>query len=218
MLYNKLNQSGKRIITTCNYNQHINSRHPDRILQEHDMIYIHEGSWNVVQDDIEYTLNPGDVILLQGGHHHFGSRPCTSVVKTKFIHFSFHPDDSIEKCKDGQDFYYFPVVVHCGEDPSIEKHFNRIISYFWSDHPYSSAKASAYLDLLLCELSCIGTSKYSFADDIKKLINKTPHRFISNEEFAEKLGCSVRTVTSKFKKSKMERMSYINFIFGAPYF
>ena len=65
----------------------------------------------------------------------------------------------------------------------------------------AKAKANAYLELLLCEISGIGRKARTVVDEIKAQINKTPHRFIRNEEFAEKYGWSVRTITSKFKES-----------------
>jgi AraC-like DNA-binding protein len=168
----------------------------------HDLLYIKEGEWNIAQDGINYFLTSGDVLLLQGGRHHYGTAPCEGMVKTRFIHFEPHPNDSVsDKDENSEAFYCFPMVVHAADHPLVEKYFNRVISAFWSDGVYEKAKAAAYLDLLLCEISSIGTKKNSLVDDIKAQINKNPHRFISNEEFAKKYGWSVRTITSKFKES-----------------
>jgi len=200
MLFNILYNKEKRVIESCNYNQHINSKHADRIMKVHDLLYIREGEWAIAQDGVEYELKAGDVLLLQGGHHHYGTVPCNGTVKTRFIHFLPHPaDDVAEEAK--QDCFSFPMVVHCADDPQVEKYFDRIISSFWSDEEYSKAKANAYLELLLCEISGIGRKARTVVDEIKAQINKTPHRFIRNEEFAEKYGWSVRTITSKFRES-----------------
>lgn len=202
MLFNYLYPAKKRIIQTCNFNQHIRSRHPDRIMKVHDLIYIKEGTWQISQDGADYTVSAGDVILLQSGHHHYGTTSCESAVKTRYIHFSAHPDDSVEEEREeNQNDYAFPMVVPCGEDPLIEKYFDRVIYAFWAEEPYERAKAAAYLDLLLCQISSIGRKKRSIADGIKAQIQKTPHRFIPTEEFAEKYGCSVRTISAKFKES-----------------
>jgi len=201
MLINLLDQSEKRQIITCNYNQHINSKHADRVLDMHDLVYIREGEWSITQDGIDYSVKQGDIILLQSGHHHYGTIPCNGIVKTMFIHFASHKNDCLCECKERKSFYSFPVVAHCGEDPAVENYFKRIIAAFWEDGPYGKVKASAYLDLLLCAASSIGANERSLADEIKKMINKNPGRFIPNEEFAQALGCSVRTVTSKFKEN-----------------
>jgi AraC-like DNA-binding protein len=203
MLFNYLTQDVKRTILSCNYIQHFNKYHADRILKFHDLLYVKEGEWYIAQDNIEYTIKEGDVLLLQSGHRHFGTAPCKSLVKIKYIHFSDSPCDLVEECQNKENFYVFPMVVHCKDNPNIEKYFDLIISSFWSDKPYEKAKASAYLDLLLCEMCSveIDTQKHTVADEIKSKITKTPHRFVSNEEFAKEYGCSVRTITSKFRES-----------------
>ncbi len=200
MLFNILDGSKKRIIETCNYNQHIQSRHADRIMHVHDLLYIKEGEWSIAQDGVTYDLTAGDIILLQGGHHHYGTAPCNGLVKTRFIHFKTHENDTLKETgEQSKGFYCFPTVLHCAGNPIFEKHFDRIISSFWSDDIYERAKATAYLDLLLCDMSAEGTKGNSIVDDIKAQINRSPHRFISNEELAKKYGWSVRTITAKFK-------------------
>lgn len=202
MLYNSLSRNEKRIIQTCNFNQHIGSRHPNRIMEVHDLIFIREGCWQITQDGTEYTVNTGDVLLLQGGRHHYGNIPCESVVKTCYIHFYPCSGDTVtENPQENSAYYTFPMVVHCGRDSTVEKYFERMIRAFWSDEPYERAKVPAYLDLLLCELSAAGRKKTSTADEIKSLIRRTPHRFLSNEELADTLGYSVRTITGKFRES-----------------
>ena len=202
MLFNYLNPMEKRTIQTCNFNLHIGSRHPNRIMEVHDLVWIREGTWQISQDGEDYTVSAGDVILLQAGHHHYGNVSCESPVKTRYIHFSRHADDFLGEEKEAPDgFYTFPTVVHCGADSGTGKQFEQVIRAFWAEEPYEKAKAPAYLDLLLCEISRIGVQKRSMADEIKELIRKTPHRFIPNEEFADEFGCSGRTVSSKFRES-----------------
>ena len=61
------------------------SQHPDRIMEEHDLVYFLEGEWEIYQDGIPYTLRSGDVILLHGGRHHFSRRPCQAGTNTIYI-------------------------------------------------------------------------------------------------------------------------------------
>lgn len=202
MLYNYLDKTNKRIIGSCNFNQHIKSRHPDRILTEHDLLYVREGSWSVTQDDIDYPLHAGDLILLQSGHHHLGKSECESIVKTSYIHFNACALDSIGSEKDTPwNAYAFPMVMHCAHNPMIEKYFNRVIYSFWDDDIYQKEKAALYLELLLCELSSTVARKQCIADEIKMYIRRTPGRFISGEEFARMYSCSARTIAAKFKES-----------------
>ena len=203
MLYNILHQGKKRTISFCNFNQHIRAPHPDRCLPVHDLVYIKEGTWTIFQDGIRYDLIPGDVILLQTQHHHYGVEPCDSVVKTRFVHFDCCPEDRIgEKPGKQPGEYAFPMVVHCEKNPLVEHFFEKMIYAYWSDGEHAKNKASAYLDLLLCEISGMRLEKqrsFSVVEKAKLEIQETPERFIGNQELAEKCCCSLRTLTSKFK-------------------
>ena len=204
-MYNFLDNSAKRTVTTCNFNRHTNAKHPDRIMCEHDLVYIREGQWKIAQDGIEYLVVPGDVILLQAGHHHYGTEPCISSVKTCFIHFSAHTTDQVEDVNESNaGFWRFPIVVHCKNNPMVGLFIERIIYSYWSDSLYAADKAAAYLSILLSEIS--ETSGFegkqsSMISDIKKRIKTTPERFIGIEEFATDYHCSIRTISSKFKEA-----------------
>lgn len=207
MLYNHLSTEKNFYIRSSNFNQHVNCKHSDRILDMHDLIFIREGEWCIAQDDIPYTIAAGDVIFLQKGHHHYGVTPCKSMVKTIYVEFD-GCDGNVLSNKEHtpSSSYLFPVVTHCQNNPLVRKYFEQVVSHFWSDSWYEKAKASAYLDLLLCELSSIWCKENPLVDNIKKIITKTPNRFISNEEFAELYHCSVRTISSKFKESTGETL------------
>lgn len=202
---NYLDHSARRVINSCNFNQHIRSAHPDRVMDEHDLIYIKEGTWNLGQDGHEYEVRAGDVILLQSGHHHYGTKPCDGVVKTCFVHFSGSEKDFVgAPGSRTENAWVFPAVTHCQNDPMVEHYFNRIIYTYWSESDYAAVKASAYLDLLLWELSSVkegGEKAASIVEDMKLQMKKNPGRFISNAEFAGMYCCSVRTIASKFKES-----------------
>lgn len=204
ILYNILDDTQKRRISSCNFNQHIFAPHPDRVMNEHDLIYIKDGDWTIFQDDIRYDVAAGDVILLQSNHHHYGFEPCTSTVRTRFIHFSSSESDRVSDETDSEaGQYFFPMVVHCGKNSLIEQYFNEIIHTYWAKGKYSRNKAASYLDLLLCEISNMTEQSgrhSSLIEDVKITIRKTPERFFKNQELAEKYCCSVRTLANKFKE------------------
>ena len=207
MRYNRLDRQTKRHVITCNYNQHIRSPHPDRVLDWHDLIYIREGEWHIGQDDTAYTVGAGDVILLHSGHPHYGLAPCNDTVKTIYIEFSACetdtllaeevPEDTPEVPDD--DCFRFPVVVHCQDAPDIRRLLENAVASFWSEDGPQRWKTAAWLDLLLCELSGIGLRTDTLVEQAKQQLQKTPRRFLSNAELAEQLHCSVRTLSERFK-------------------
>lgn len=201
MLYNFLDNSEKRSISGCNYNQHIHSAHADRIMKEHDLIFIREGNWQISQDGEDYNLTEGDVILLQAGHHHYGLIPCENFVKTCYIHFNAHCGDCVKEKMQAGDAWVFPMVVHCKNNPLVEQYFHRIIDAYWAGDAYREKKASAFLDLLLCELAGGKEPCWDIIEEIKRHIIANPQRFFTGEEIAEKYHYSIRTISSKFKRS-----------------
>ncbi len=204
MQYIFLDNTERRTVTITNFNQHIRSPHPDRIMEEHDMIYIRSGNWVIGQDDTVYELSEGDVIFLHAGHRHYGIPPCNSVVNTCFIHLSAVSSDCVYDCSgQAEDKWVFPAVVHCQNNPMIEQYFHRIIHSHLSDDVYERKKADAYLDLLLAEL-CISdhkASRSSVAENAVRIIKMHPERFISSDELAEHLNYSIRSISSEFKRT-----------------
>ena len=100
--------------------------------------------------------------------------------------------------------YGFPMVVHCADTPKIEQYFRSLIQAYWAEEPYLQRKASAYLDLLLCEISNRwqrGAEGSPLVEAIQAEIRKTPGRFITNRELAEKYRYSERTLSAQFRRS-----------------
>lgn len=90
---NCLNPTAIRAVNQCNFNKFNYAIHADRILDEHCMFYVLEGEWEVWQDDTPFTVKKDDLLFLMRGHHHFGSKPSSPVVRTCFIHPSAVDDD-----------------------------------------------------------------------------------------------------------------------------
>ena len=62
-------------------------------------------------------------------------------------------------------------------------------------------RASVWFDLLLCELASAQSNAdtKSIGEKVKHLIHSNPELFLSNDEIANQVGVSVKTVESKFK-------------------
>ena len=74
-----------RRVTLCGTNIYpFPEYHVDRIMEEHDLMYIHEGVWQIAQDGVIYDLKAGDVILLRAGSHHL-------VTAAPAFDFKIHP-------------------------------------------------------------------------------------------------------------------------------
>ena len=202
MQYIFLDNTERRCVTTTNFNQHIRVPHLDRIIRDHDMIYIRSGNWKIVQDNEMYELSEGDVLFLHAGHRHYGIPPSNSIVNTCFVHFKPDTKDKMKySFENNENYWMFPAIVHCKNNPLIEHYFHRIIHSYWSSDSYERKKADAYLELLLAELctTTYNTAKSSLAEDIVRMIKM--NRFISTAELANHYSYSARTLSAAFKST-----------------
>ena len=63
--------------------------HPNRVLDFDVLIYVVSGSVQVVEDDQEYCILPGELLFLKHGCHHYGTKrnpPMTSWYYLKPTH------------------------------------------------------------------------------------------------------------------------------------
>lgn len=60
--------------------------HPDRILKEHDFLYILDGTWEIREDGVIYQLHSDDLLILAAGRHHYGLEMCNPGNRHMYIH------------------------------------------------------------------------------------------------------------------------------------
>ena len=86
MKYDLFSLSSARKVLLCGTNIYpVPEYHVDRIMDEHDLMYICEGTWQVAQDDQIYDLKAGDVILLRAGSHGFYQYALSYFLQFHFI-------------------------------------------------------------------------------------------------------------------------------------
>jgi len=172
--------------------------HPDRILDEHDFIYMLEGEWSIWLEATEYILHPGDVLILKAGHRHYGTIPCAPGTKTMFLHTSV--DDSSPQV-------LLPSFIPCRHSPEIPRLFSDIISLSFEQDDYvTEFEKSALFNQLLCQLhrannSDSTTSRYSVVKSAITLMEATTERFYSLAELTELLNISDKTLNKYFHEA-----------------
>lgn len=207
-MFGYYNFDAKRNISLANQNVYVQGAvHPDRIMAEHDLVYIIDGTWEIYQNGIAYPLQADDVIFLNAGQHHYGIHPCNPNTKTMFIHVNNDTEDCFDPIPTYNKNSYQSIihtVVHCQNNYTVKKLFQEIISVFWSVTSTKDARLSALFLLLLCELHDNNkTENYSESDILEKvlqIIHLNPQHFYTYKEFAEKLFVSERTLRNKFAK------------------
>ncbi len=202
-----------RRVTLCGTNVYPKpSIHDDRVLQEHNLLYIFDGEWEIGQDGTAYRLRSGDMMLMRAGSHHYGISPCSVNMRNMFIHFTTTNTDKyavplspaeVQSYADGLTVC-IPTVIHCGINNVISTITRNIINVYWSRRDDCERTLSLNLNCLLSELSYMARNSISPSEEwITRLLQEirmNPSHFITPEEAARSANMSVRTMSSRFKK------------------
>jgi len=200
----------ERSVNAANYMTYIcGSLHPDRVMPEHDLVYLSEGQWEIWQNDQAYTLEADDVIILHAGHHHYGRQPCHDGTKTMFFHCGATAADdyagaSVKEEWELSDGVVLPTLIHCRQKPIVKKLFAEIISARFTDLPHKTVKISLMVNLLFSELSeCQEDGSDACSRVVAEAVNvirSMPHQFLSTRDIASQLYISEKTLVNRFKQ------------------
>lgn len=209
--------SDTRTITEANYNTFVRPAfHPDRVMQDHDFLYILDGSWVIMLESGAETASQceliqaqtGDLVILPAQMHHYGAALCSPNCKNMYIHASSLPGDHLlplndDSADDGA-FIALPSIIRCSHNPAISNYFSEIITVWWSDSPWKSRKLSCLFGLLLCEIKeqqdkTPAASKHiAFVDSVAKFLQANPQTFFTSSEVAARFYVSERTLNNRF--------------------
>ena len=214
MRFDILALSDQRHVVTCGTNLYPRpEQHPDRTMTDHDLLLICEGEWTIIQDKTAYSLQAGDMILLQSGSHHYSALPCTPNTKTMFLHFNHLMDDrcnvelsamETSNYADGR-IVCLPTVTHCdtGAD-NIRSMMLEIISTFWSRRDDRIRRLNMLLNLLLAELaylarrSPIVTTRQDWIYTLLDAMSADPRHFYKLRDAEKLVHMSSRTISAHF--------------------
>lgn len=177
--------------------------HPDRVMTEHDLIYMLEGEWEVWEEDQAYRMTPGDVLILSAGRHHFGKEDCTAGTRTLFAHIQalegdLRPEDTALRG------IHLPTFIHCQDTPGVFHCFIQLVDAFWAQNTNRSFRLSALLQLLLCELDAAANAGenqlHSLAVRAQSAFHMDPQGKITTEQLAQTLGVTARRLRYAFEQ------------------
>lgn len=194
-----LSAGSRRCIQAANFMYYPEpSIHPDRVMNEHDLIYLIEGEWDIWQDGIRYLMQPGDVLLLAAGRHHYGKTPCAAGTRTMFLHVSADPQD-------GQPLpgsLVIPTLTKASA-LNLRRGFQRIINEHYSRDSRREIRTAALLDLLLCDLSqSAGDTQEQWpVGAVRSVLLNNPGINYTAGQLAEKLGLPERRLRYLFQKA-----------------
>ncbi|MDO4292764.1 MAG: AraC family transcriptional regulator [Eubacteriales bacterium] len=214
-----LEKMGMHRLTGCNYVTSVNGMlHPDRVMAEHDFLYMLDGEWEIWEEERAYQLRTDDLLILTAGQHHFGRRLCNPGNQHMYLHVQPTPAEqealrSGSKAEgDGPDrtartasLFACPTLLHCQANPRIRQCFQEIIAASWTYAAERENRLSLLFSLLLCELAALPNADMPpkqpdpVTDQIVQRIRSTPQTFFTAEEIAAEYYICARTLNNRFR-------------------
>lgn len=213
-MYYAFQLSMERRVEEADYNTFVYPLlHPDRVMQQHDFLYILSGEWEVALEHEGRTeifqMQAGDLVILPAGIHHYGTRPCSPNSRNMYLHVEAIPGDrpgsQEESGETGQDTILLPTLVHCADPIEVSNYFSEIITVYGSDPIYRQERLSCLFELLLCEIgeqglkSSVASQCLSFVNRVARFIQANPERFYSVPEIAREFCVSEKTLNNRFR-------------------
>ena len=69
--------------------------HPSRVLDSGEIIYVTDGEVFIAEDDVNYHLKAGDILILNAGKHHYGYMQSEKTVSFYWVHFKCEEQNEI---------------------------------------------------------------------------------------------------------------------------
>ncbi|MGN0142565.1 MAG: helix-turn-helix domain-containing protein [Roseburia sp.] len=190
----------KYSITLCNFNYSPEGiLHPDRIMQEYDFLYMLQGKWEIIEDEVPYALHEGELLILEPGRHHYSREKCTPHMRNMFLHCLPLPAENARKdC-----MVSVSKLTDCRNAPGVSRIFQDIIEAYWNPRDlYRELRLGNLFSLLLLEIAgCRNASDLydPLVNDLQTLFVSHTERFFHLDELSVRFGLSARTLNSRFK-------------------
>lgn len=192
--------------------------HADRLLDFHVLIYGMEGTIYVTEDDYDYEINPGELLFLKKGIHHFGKREISKGTRWYFAHFYSDEQPSLPS--------FFPEINPITPDVpvpfsavlpkkltglwggDIEQSFFSLINDFYSDDPLKKWNINKKLFELLSLIAFHDKlhQDFSLSDRICEYLNNHLREPFCAASLEQHFFLSYKYMAAVFKKEKNTTM------------
>ena len=232
MLYfSSSNKSPVHYIESGNLIKDSDFLHANRNLDFFAFLFGLEGCLYIEQDGKEYTMKPGDFVLLFPHHNHRGYRASEGKISYYWAHFTldnykeYSDKDAPQLLPDyspgnSRDIYMLPSLGHYSSDPSrIQLEFRQLID-FSMQQLYSPSITDYMLSVILMDVTndyilkkhsiAMNKTAYSMVD-LQEYIRVNYDGDLSVVNLANMFGYNSNYLSTAFKKATgVSLVSYIN--------
>lgn len=189
--------------------------HTDRVPDFCVLIYVIDGCIYVTEDDTDYEVNAGELLILKNGVHHFGKKKIQKGTKWIFVHFRisadcnaspFYPDASPLGAYDAtaESILTLPKFLD-SVSARFEKELKTFIEYAQSDDAYKKWFINQRLFLLLSSLAVSAqgfSNNLTLSDRICRYLSDNISVPFNSENIEKRFYLSYKYMAHLFKKEK----------------
>lgn len=170
--------------------------HIDRIADFNVLIYVTDGAMYVTEDNVDYIINPGELLFLKSGIRHYGKYETLRGTRWLYAHFR------LEECS-SEKALSVPKKI-CGLSGSeTEDKLLTLCRIFHSDDLLSNFSSNARLYEILLDLCSESKLKTpSLSDRICSFLDSQADKDFSKELLRKHFFLSYSHLAAEFKKEK----------------
>lgn len=193
--------------------------HADRTIPFNVLIYVIKGQIFVTEDDIDYEINPGEMLFLKSNVHHYGKKQIKAGTLWIFVHFYMELPTSdarpftlnepvLPKIPEEKEMYFTKIPKKlCGlKNSLIEKKLENLIDYVHSREPARKLFVNVKLYELLCDCALTGYSapdrKTELPEKIIVYLDEHVYEPFSSEALESQFFLTYKHMETVFKKEK----------------
>lgn len=169
-------------------------RHPRRIIDTYEIIFMYNGTAYICEDGVEYKLKENDIFVLEPGKEHYGFRASEDYVSFSWLHFR----TACEKYKNLPK--YFPA-----SNPSTLKTLFSQCLHIANTPNYDSVCTDLYTALYIEEIrynsKTILLSQNHLAARIKEYVTLNIEKDLSVKKISEQFGYHENHISKVFKNT-----------------
>ena len=215
---NELYLDNKTLPVVCALDSRIAAEpffHADRILEYNDLIYVFEGAIYVTEENIDYTVPEGSMLILKHGLRHFGKAEIPKGTRWLFVHFFLEDSHAPDLTDDASEIGGFERLERrvrlpkqlfglTGSEP--ERRLSELVAYSGSQRGDKRFRLNLMLAEALSEAALYGRAEPSLADRVASYIQRNIRVPFSAAALEREFFLSYKRLAAVFKAEKGRSM------------
>lgn len=185
--------------------------HVDRIPRFNILIYVITGCIHVTEGETDYSVHPGELLILRAGVHHYGRQRITAGTKWIYAHFHLPEPKTPPSSTAAKPFAFsqelqslkIPRFLSGDSTNNVEPELHRLIELVRQEGPFTAFAAHSQLYrilLTICQNAHRSHSKQSLGDEIAAYLQGLLDRPFSSKVLEAAFHLTYKHLEAVFKR------------------